>query len=97
MTRRRLLKPERRRQASERRIISRRQTRTRRQHDLYKEIGKFAGLVASATAAIVGQAELIGEPWRHYVTIVAVGCTAIWAYCMKPNAGRLFAFARKRR
>lgn len=57
----------------------------RRRGDAYKEVGKFAGLVAFASTAVVGQAELIGEPWRHYVTVAAVLCTAVWAYCMKPD------------
>ncbi len=69
----------------DRRVYARRRRRTRREHDLYRELGKLAGLVASVSAAIVGQAELIGEPWRHVLTVAAVGSTATWAYCMRPN------------
>lgn len=67
------------------RLRSERRRTSRRKWDFYRELGKFAGLVASVCAAMVGQAELIGEPWRHYVTVIAISFTAIWAYCMRPT------------
>lgn len=61
--------------------------RLRRRHrNFYRELGKFAGLIGCVSAAVLGQAELIGEPFRHYVTVMAIVCTAIWAYCMKPSS-----------
>lgn len=74
-----------------------RRRRVRRHIDFYRELGKFAGLIAFVSAAIIGQAELIGEPWRHVLTVTAIMCTAIWAYCMKPNNVSEIAAAFKRR
>jgi hypothetical protein len=53
---------------------------------LYAELGKLAGLITVISTAIIGQAELIGEPWRHYVTVIAVITTTVWAYCMSPRS-----------
>jgi len=61
-----------------------RRRRLRRRSDFYYELGKFCGLVAFVSIAIIGQAELIGEPWRHYVTVIAVITSAAWAYGMHP-------------
>lgn len=36
------------------------------------QIGKLAIVVASVTVAVFGQAELLGEPWRHWVTVLAI-------------------------
>jgi hypothetical protein len=58
----------------------------RRKSDFYYELGKFCGLIAFVSIAIIGQAELIGEPWRHYVTVLAVIATAGWAYGMHPSS-----------
>ena len=86
------MKPRRRMtRTSDRRIHRRRHT------DFYAELGKFAGLIGFTSAAIIGQAELIGEPWRHYVTVTAIACSAIWAYCMRPgNFREALAMFKKR-
>ncbi len=68
-----------------RRRVARRHA-LRRRADFYQELGKFAGLIGVICVAIVGQAELIGEPWRHYVTVTAIISGAIWAYGMKPKS-----------
>jgi hypothetical protein len=57
----------------------------RRRSDFYVEIGKFAGLIGAVCVAIIGQAELVGEPWRHYITVTAVVAVAVWGYCMHPQ------------
>ncbi len=44
------------------------------------EIVKWASLVAFVATTLIGQAELIGEPWRHYVTVIGVIATAISGY-----------------
>lgn len=43
----------------------------------------FVGLVACVTGAIVGQAELVGEPWRHWISVTFIVCTAVLAWGMK--------------
>ena len=74
-----------------------RRSHRRRKHDFYKELGKLAGLIGCTAAAVLGQAELIGEPLRHYVTVTAIMCTAIWAYCMRPSSIReAVAFLRRK-
>lgn len=47
------------------------------------QLAWFIGLIASVAGALVGQAELIGEPYRHYVTIAFVVCTAISGYMLQ--------------
>lgn len=69
-----------------RRAAATRGYQRRRRRDIYKELGKFAGLVGCVVAAILGQAELVGEPWRHYLSVTAIVCTAVWAYGMKPRS-----------
>ena len=69
----------------------------RRRRDFYKELGKFAGLVGCVSAAILGQAELVGEPWRHYLSVTAIVCTASWAYGMKPQGLKAITSFLKRR
>ena len=77
--------------ATERRVHRRRHT------DFYAELGKFAGLIAFPSAAVIGQAELVGEPWRHILSITAIVCGTIWAYCMKPSSIRdVLAMLKKR-
>lgn len=84
-----------------RRAKKRRQTYGRRKGDFYRELGKFGGLIGFTSAAIVGQAELIGEPWRHYFTVSAIVGLAVWAYGMKPESLKsvmeLYQQFRKRR
>ena len=57
----------------------------RRRSDFYFELGKLAGLIGTVCIAIIGQAELIGEPWRHYITVVSIVSIAVWGYCMHPQ------------
>lgn len=81
----------------ERRVAAHaRRTHRRRRRDFYKELGKFAGLIACVAAAIVGQAEMISEPYRHYLTVTAIISSATWAYCMKPkNIGKALAIFKR--
>lgn len=51
-----------------------------------KQIVKWCGLVAFLATTIIGQAELIGEPWRHYVTVIGVLCTALCGYLLEHRA-----------
>ena len=73
-----------------------RRSHRRRRRDFYAEIGKFAGLVGCVSAAVLGQAELVGEPWRHVLSVTAIICTAIWAYCMKPKGMKVITQFLKR-
>jgi len=43
----------------------------------------WIGLVVCVVGALYGQAELMGEPWRHYLSIASIMCTAINAYMIK--------------
>jgi hypothetical protein len=45
---------------------------------------QYTALLSFVIGAVLGQAELIGEPWRHYLTITSVIATAITAYYMQP-------------
>mgnify|MGYP001570251372 CR=1 FL=1 len=79
----------------------RRTARERRQHrrrrkDVYAELGKFAGLVGCVSVAILGQAELVGEPWRHILSVTAIISTAVWGYGMKPKGMKAIAGLLKR-
>jgi hypothetical protein len=51
------------------------------------QIAYFAGLVASVCTALVGQGEIINEPYRHYVTIAGVIGTAVAGFLMQPPRG----------
>ena len=54
-------------------------------------------MIAFPSAAVIGQAELVGEPWRHILSITAIVCGTIWAYCMKPSSIRdVLAMLKKR-
>lgn len=47
---------------------------------------KIFGLIVAIAGALYGQAEMIGEPWRHYISIVAIVGTAVLAlYTQKPG------------
>ena len=50
-----------------------------------QQIGWWLGLVASILIAVAGQAELVGEPWRHYLTVAAIVSTAINGYMLHPQ------------
>ena len=50
------------------------------------QIAWLLGLVASVSSALIGQAELLGEPWRHVVTVISVITTAFSGYMLqRPN------------
>lgn len=48
----------------------------------------WAGLAVSVCGALLGQAELVGEPTRHYLTVAFVVSTAVSGYMLerKPSA-----------
>lgn len=48
-----------------------------------EQLVKFIGLGVCMAGAVVGQAELIGEPWRHYVTVGFVLGTAYLGWITK--------------
>lgn len=52
---------------------------------LRSQTWKVVSLAAFVSTTIVGQAELIGEPWRHWITVVGVVCTAIIAWNIKQH------------
>lgn len=79
-----------------RRHHTERRRATRRRRDFYRELGKFAGLLAFVCIAILGQAELVGEPYRHWITVTSILCSAIWAYCMRPKSLKEVAGLLKR-
>jgi hypothetical protein len=47
------------------------------------QLAWFVSLLTCVTTALVGQAELLGEPWRHYVTVGAVIMTALSGFMLK--------------
>jgi hypothetical protein len=53
----------------------------RRATDQFASIMQRVALVGGAIGVVYGQAELLGEPWRHYITVgftvILVG-VAIW-------------------
>lgn len=49
------------------------------------QLWKVISLVAAVSSAIIGQAELVGEPWRHWVSIVAIVATALIAWNLKQH------------
>lgn len=34
-------------------------------------------LISAVSTALVGQAELIGEPWHHYISVIGIAATAV--------------------
>lgn len=48
------------------------------------QLAWWIGLFASVATALVGQAELLPEPWRHVVTVLAVAGTAASGYMIRP-------------
>lgn len=51
----------------------------------------LAGLVSAVCTALLGQAELLGEPWRHLVTTLSVIATAVSGYMLqRPGAQAYF-------
>jgi hypothetical protein len=47
------------------------------------QLGWFLGLMASMCVALAGQAELVGELWRHYIAIAGVVATATTGYMLQ--------------
>lgn len=85
-----------RRRQNRRKRTARTLMQMRRRTDIWQSTGKLAGLIASTTIAVLGQAELIGEPIRHYVTIIAIGSTGACAYLLGPeNLKLIMAKVRK--
>lgn len=48
------------------------------------QIAYWAGLVAFICTAVIGQAEMVGEPWRHWIALVGIVGTAISGYLLQP-------------
>ncbi len=51
------------------------------------QLAYFAGLIAFVCTALIGQGELIGEPWHHWISIVGIIGTAISGYLLQPPRG----------
>ena len=69
----------------DRRRGGRRRIYGRRSSDIWGSIGKTAGLLASVTGALIGQAELVGEPWRHLMSGVFIASTAAFGFLLGPQ------------
>lgn len=48
------------------------------------QIAYVAGLVGFVCVAVLGQAELIGEPWHHWISIAGIVGTAVSGYLIQP-------------
>ena len=48
------------------------------------QLAWWVGLVTFVSIALTGQAELIREPWHHYLSVIGIIGTAITGYCLKP-------------
>lgn len=57
----------------------------------------WVGLVASVLTALAGQAEIIPEPWRHYVSVLGIIGSAINGYMIQrpPSTADVVRAARK--
>lgn len=51
-----------------------------------KQLAWLIGLATCVSGALIGQAELLGEPTRHYVTVAFVVGTAISGYMLQNKA-----------
>lgn len=69
----------------DRRREQRRHAYGRRRTDVWSTLGKTFGLLASVTGALYGQAELVGEPWRHYLSVVCIASTAGFGFLLGPH------------
>lgn len=47
------------------------------------QLGWWVGLLTCICGALLGQSDLIGEPWKHYVTIAFVIGTATSGYMIQ--------------
>jgi hypothetical protein len=50
------------------------------------QLAWLIGLVTCVCLAILGQAELVGEPWRHYLSVGAIVGTAMTGYMLQHPA-----------
>lgn len=50
-----------------------------------KQIAWLVGLVTFVCSAILGQAELIGEPWHHWLSVISIIGTAVTGYMLQPT------------
>lgn len=54
----------------------------------------LAGMVSAICTALLGQAELIGEPWRHYITIASVVATAVSGFMLQRPGSQVYFVER---
>ena len=47
------------------------------------QIGWLVSLTAFVCTALIGQAEMLAEPWRHVVSVVAIVATAISGFMLQ--------------
>lgn len=69
----------------------------RRRSDVWGSLGKTAGLIASVTGALYGQAEMVAEPWRHLISGVFIASTAAFGFLLGPQHVRLLFQAMRKR
>lgn len=53
--------------------------------NVWSAVGRFLGLIASMTGAALGQAELVGEPYRHWITLVCIVSLAGFGFLLGPQ------------
>lgn len=51
---------------------------------MVNKVLRLIGFIAAISSAFVGQAELIGEPWHHYMSIAGIICAVTLAYFQQP-------------
>jgi len=44
------------------------------------------GLLTSVAGALLGQSDLVGEPWKHYLTVAFIVGTAVSGYMVQKPA-----------
>lgn len=49
------------------------------------DVKYWAGLITCICGALLGQAELVGEPWRHWISVVFIIGTAINGFMIRGN------------
>lgn len=49
------------------------------------DVKYWAGLVTCICGALLGQAELVGEPWRHVISVLFIVGTATTGYMIRGN------------
>lgn len=50
-----------------------------------KDLQWWAGLIAAVCASVAGQAEIIPEPYRHYVSLIGIVATVVCGYKITPT------------